>query len=38
MSAQKITSLVDRVAMTLINAALVVAIPMSAVAFVSHSF
>lgn len=37
MSFQKITSVVDSIAMTLVNAALVVALPMSAVLFVSHS-
>ena len=37
MSAQKLTSIVDSVAMTLVNAALVIALPMSAVLFVSHS-
>jgi hypothetical protein len=37
MSAQKLTSIVDTVAMTLVNAALVIALPMSAVLFVSHS-
>ena len=37
MSFQKITSVVDRVAMTLVHAALIVALPMSAVLFVTHS-
>ena len=37
MSIQKITSIVDGVAMTLVHAALIVALPMSAVLFVSHS-
>lgn len=37
MSAQKLTATVDRVAMTLVNAALLVALPLSAVLFVSHS-
>jgi hypothetical protein len=37
MTAQKITAAVDRVAMTLVNAALLLALPMSAVLFVSHS-
>lgn len=37
MSAQKFTSIVDGIAMTLVNAALVIALPMSAVLFVSHS-
>ncbi len=37
MSFQKITSIIDGVAMTLVNAALVIALPMSAVLFVSHS-
>ena len=38
MSAQKLTAIVDGIAMTLVNAALVVALPMSAVLFVSQSF
>ena len=37
MSAQKLTAAIDRVAMTLVNAALLLALPMSAVLFVSHS-
>jgi len=37
MSAQKMTNLVDKVAMTLVNAALLAALPMAAVLFVSHS-
>jgi hypothetical protein len=37
MTAQKLTSIVDGVAMTLVNAALLLALPMSAVLFVSHS-
>jgi hypothetical protein len=37
MTAQKFTSIVDGVAMTLVNAALLLALPMSAVLFVSHS-
>lgn len=37
MSFQRITSIIDGVAMTLVNAALVIALPMSAVLFVSHS-
>ena len=37
MSIHKITSSVDGVAMTLVNAALIVALPMSAVLFVAHS-
>lgn len=37
MSAQKIVSIVDRIAMTAVNAALLLALPMSAVLFVSHS-
>jgi hypothetical protein len=37
MSAQKLTNLVDKVAMTLVNAALLAALPMAAVLFVSHS-
>jgi len=37
MSAQKITAVVDMIAMTAVNAALLLALPMSAVLFVSHS-
>lgn len=37
MSAQKMTNLVDKIAMTLVNAALLAALPMSAVLFVAHS-
>ena len=37
MSIHKITSIVDGVAMTLVHAALIIALPMSAVLFVSHS-
>ena len=37
MSIHRITSIVDGVAMTLVNAALIVALPMSAVLFVTHS-
>lgn len=37
MSAQKLTSVIDQIAMTLVNAALVIALPMSAVLFISHS-
>ena len=37
MSVQKITSIVDGVAMTLVHAALIIALPMSAVLFVTHS-
>lgn len=37
MSAQKMTNLVDRVAMTLVNAALLAALPISAVLFVTSS-
>lgn len=37
MSIQKIVSTIDSVAMTLVNTALVIALPMSAVLFVSHS-
>jgi len=37
MSAQKLTATIDRVAMTLVNAALLLALPMSAVLFVTHS-
>ena len=37
MSAEKIVSIVDSVAMTLVNAVLLAAVPLSAVLFVSHS-
>lgn len=37
MSAQKMTNLVDRVAMTFVNAALLAGLPLAAVLFVSHS-
>ena len=37
MSAQKMTNLVDKIAMTLVNAALLAALPMAAVLFVTHS-
>lgn len=37
MSAQKLTNIVDKIAMTLVNAALLAALPMAAVLFVSHS-
>ncbi len=37
MSFQKITSIIDGVAMTLVNAALVIALPMSGVLLVSPS-
>lgn len=37
MSAHKMTNLVDRVAMTLVNAALLAALPISAVLFVTNS-
>lgn len=37
MSAQKMTNLVDKLAMTLVNAALLAALPMAAVLFVTHS-
>lgn len=37
MSAEKIVSFVDKIAMTAVNAALLLALPMSAVLFVSHS-
>ena len=37
MSAQKITSIVDGIAMTLVNIALLAALPLSAIMFVSHS-
>lgn len=37
MSAQKLTSFIDQIAMTLVSAALIVALPMSAFAFVAQS-
>jgi hypothetical protein len=37
MSAQKMTNLVDAIAMTLVNAALLVSLPISAVLFVTNS-
>lgn len=37
MSIQKITSIIDGLAMTLVHGALIVALPMSAVLFVAHS-
>lgn len=37
MSAQKMTNLVDRIAMTLVNVALLAALPVAAVLFVSNS-
>ena len=37
MSAQKMTNLVDQIAMTVVNLALLAALPISAVLFVSHS-
>jgi hypothetical protein len=37
MSAQKITRMIDRVALTFVNAALLAALPMAAVVFVAHS-
>jgi len=37
MTAQKMTNLVDKIAMTLVNAALLAALPLSAVLFVTHS-
>ena len=37
MSAQKVTQIVDTIAMTLVNAALLAALPMAAVLFVSRS-
>ena len=37
MSAQKMTNLVDAIAMTLVNAALLAALPISAVLFVTNS-
>lgn len=37
MSAQKLTNIIDKIAMTLVNAALLAALPMAAVLFVSHS-
>lgn len=37
MSASKLTRIIDRVAMTAVNLALLAALPFSAVMFVSHS-
>lgn len=37
MSAQKMTTLVDTIAMTLVNVALLAALPISAVLFVTNS-
>ena len=37
MSAQKLTAIVDQIALTVVNAALLLALPVSAVMFVSHS-
>lgn len=37
MSAEKMTNLVDAIAMTLVNAALLAALPISAVLFVTSS-
>ena len=37
MSAQKMTQIVDKIAMTFVNAALLAARPMAAVLFVTHS-
>lgn len=37
MSAQKVTQIVDKIAMTLVNGALLAALPMAAVLFVTHS-
>jgi hypothetical protein len=37
MSAHKITNLVDQIAMTLVNAALLAALPISAYLFVTNS-
>lgn len=37
MSAQKMTNMVDRVALTFVNAALLAALPLAAVMFVSRS-
>lgn len=37
MSAQKMTNLVDRIAMTLVNVALLAALPIAAFAFVTNS-
>ena len=37
MSAQKMTNMVDRIAMTLVTAALLAALPISAVLFVTSS-
>lgn len=37
MSAQKLTNLVDKIAMTVVNAALLAALPVAAVMFFTHS-
>lgn len=37
MSAQKMTSLLDTIAMTVVNAALLAALPLSAILFVTRS-
>jgi hypothetical protein len=37
MSAQKLTNIVDKIAMTFVNAALLAALPLAAVLFVSSS-
>jgi hypothetical protein len=37
MSAQKLTNIVDKIAMTFVNAALLAALPVAAVMFVSSS-
>lgn len=37
MSAQKLTNIVDKIAMTFVNGALLAALPMAAVLFVTHS-
>jgi hypothetical protein len=37
MSAQQMTNWVDRLAMTVVNAALLAALPIAAVLFVTHS-
>jgi hypothetical protein len=37
MSAQKLTNIVDKIAMTFVNAALLAALPLAAVLFVSNS-
>jgi hypothetical protein len=38
MSAQKMTNIVDKIAMGFVNGALMAALPLAAVLFVAHSF